>query len=61
MIAQIHQGEAVVPAHLNSPFAPGNVTVTNQFLLPGGVDQRTQSQVAALAGTAIQQALRRNG
>jgi hypothetical protein len=61
MIAQIHQGEAVVPAHLNSPFAPGSVMVTNQFLLPGGVDLRTQSQVAVLAGTAIQQALRRNG
>ncbi len=43
MIAQIHQGEAIVPAHLNSPYNPGNVNVSNQFVLPGGTDLRTQS------------------
>ncbi|RQZ08897.1 hypothetical protein DF105_00915 [Burkholderia stagnalis] len=61
MIAQIHRGEAIVPAHLNSPFNPGNVSVSNQFVLPGGVDLRTQSQIAAMAGGAISQAMKRNG
>ncbi|OMW19942.1 hypothetical protein AQ962_03700 [Burkholderia pseudomallei] len=61
MIAQIHQGEAIVPAHLNSPYNPGNVSVSNQFVLPGGTDLRTQSQIAAMAGAAISQAMRRNG
>lgn len=61
MIAQIHRGEAIVPAHLNSPYNPGNVSVSNQFVLPGGTDLRTQSQIAAMAGSAISQAMRRNG
>lgn len=61
MIAQIHQGEAIVPAHLNSPYNPGNVNVSNQFVLPGGTDLRTQSQIAAMAGASISQAMRRNG
>ncbi|WP_416268826.1 hypothetical protein SD235_04875 [Burkholderia cepacia] len=61
MIAQIHRGEAIVPAHMNSPYAGGNVSVSNQFLLPGGTDLRTQSQIAAMAGSAISQAMRRNG
>lgn len=61
MIAQIHQGEAIVPAHLNSPYNPGNVSVSNQFVLPGGTDLRTQSQIAAMAGASISQAMRRNG
>ncbi|KGX47228.1 hypothetical protein [Burkholderia pseudomallei] len=61
MIAQIHQGEAIVPAHMNSPYsAGGGVTVTNQFVLPNGVDLRTQSQIASMAGMAVQQALKRN-
>lgn len=61
MIAQIHQGEAIVPAHMNSPYsAGGRVTVTNQFVLPNGVDLRTQSQIASMAGMAVQQALKRN-
>ncbi|CAJ2951825.1 hypothetical protein [Burkholderia pseudomallei] len=61
MIAQIHRGEAIVPAHLNSPYNPGNVNVSNQFVLPGGTDLRTQSQIAAMAGASISQAMRRNG
>ncbi|VWD26128.1 phage tail length tape measure family protein [Burkholderia contaminans] len=61
MIAQIHRGEAIVPAHMNSPYAPGNVSVSNQFVLPGGTDLRTQSQIAAMAGASISQAMRRNG
>lgn len=61
MIAQIHRGEAIVPAHMNSPYSPGNVSVSNQFVLPGGTDLRTQSQIAAMAGASISQAMRRNG
>ncbi|CAM8845089.1 Bacteriophage tail tape measure N-terminal domain-containing protein [Burkholderia pseudomallei] len=61
MIAQIHRGEAIVPAHMNSPYSPGNVSVSNQFVLPGGTDLRTQSQIAAMAGSSISQAMRRNG
>ncbi|MCA3795493.1 MAG: phage tail length tape measure family protein [Burkholderia sp.] len=61
MIAQIHRGEAIVPAHMNSPYAGGNVNVSNQFVLPGGTDLRTQSQIAAMAGASISQAMRRNG
>ncbi|KVL59255.1 hypothetical protein WT01_15600 [Burkholderia cepacia] len=61
MIAQIHRGEAIVPAHMNSPYAPGNVSVSNQFVLPGGTDLRTQSQIAAMAGASISHAMRRNG
>lgn len=61
MIAQIHRGEAIVPAHMNSPYSAGaGVTVTNQFVLPNGVDLRTQSQIASMAGMAVQQALKRN-
>ena len=59
MIAQIHKGEAIVPAHLNS--TNSSVSVVNQFSLPGGADLRTQSQIAAMAGAGIQAALRRNG
>ncbi|WP_213308170.1 hypothetical protein [Paraburkholderia sacchari] len=61
MIAQIHEGERIVPAHLNSPFNPGNVSVSNQFVLPNGIDLRTQSQIASMAGGAIQRAMQRNG
>lgn len=61
MVAQIHQGEAIVPAHLNSPFSGGNVSVSNQFVLPNGVDLRTQSQIASMAGGAISVAMKRNG
>jgi hypothetical protein len=59
-IAQIHKGEAIVPAHLNSPFNPNNVAVTNNFNLPGGgADLRTQSQIARAVGYTIQEAMRR--
>ncbi|VWC05246.1 hypothetical protein BLA23254_05007 [Burkholderia lata] len=61
MIAQVHRGEAIVPAHMNSPCASGNVSVSNQFVMPGGTDLRTQSQIAAMAGASISHAMRRNG
>jgi phage-related minor tail protein len=60
-IAMIHRGEAIVPAHMNSPYNPGSVSVNNQFVLPNQVDMRTQSQIAAMSGGAIQNAIRRNG
>jgi phage-related minor tail protein len=59
MIAQIHQGEAIIPAHMNSPNS--SVSVTNQFNVAAGTDLRTQSQMAAMAGASIQNAMRRNG
>ncbi|WP_080491904.1 phage tail length tape measure family protein [Burkholderia ubonensis] len=62
MIAQIHQGEAIVPAWANRPeYNSGGLTVNNQFVIPGGVDMRTQSQVAAMAGASLSQAMKRNG
>ncbi|KWD88460.1 hypothetical protein WL71_09065 [Burkholderia ubonensis] len=62
MIAQIHQGEAIVPAWANRPeYNPGGLTVNNQFAIPGGVDMRTQSQIAAMAGASLSQAMKRNG
>lgn len=61
MVAQIHKGEAIIPAHLNSPYNPNNVAVTNNFVVPGGADLRTQSQIFAMAGAGIQRALQRNG
>lgn len=60
MVAQIHQGEAIVPAHLNSPYNPGNSTVTNNFILPNQIDTRTQSQIGSMAGASIQLAMQRN-
>jgi phage-related minor tail protein len=61
-LALLHQGEAVVPASQNTPYAPAspNVNVNNQFVLPNNVDLRTQSQMAAMAGQSIQRALQRN-
>ncbi|KVK79090.1 hypothetical protein WS90_19125 [Burkholderia cepacia] len=62
MIAQIHRGEAIVPAWANRPeYNGGGMTVNNSFTIPGGADMRTQSQIAALAGAALSQAMRRNG
>ena len=62
MIAQIHQGEAIVPAWANRPEHNfGSVAVTNNFHLPQQTDMRTQSQIAAMAGASISQAMRRNG
>ncbi|KVV12415.1 phage tail length tape measure family protein [Burkholderia ubonensis] len=62
MIAQIHQGEAIVPAWANRPeYNSGGLTVNNQFTIPGGVDMRTQSQIAAMAGASLSQAMKRNG
>jgi phage-related minor tail protein len=62
-LAMLHQGEAVIPAAQNSPYAGsgGIGSVTNNFVLPGQTDMRTQSQIAGLVGGAIQTAIRRNG
>ncbi|CAM8821413.1 hypothetical protein [Burkholderia pseudomallei] len=53
---------AIVPAWANRPeYNPGGLTVNNQFSIPGGVDMRTQSQIAAMAGASLSQAMKRNG
>lgn len=60
-LALIHRGEKIIPAHENSSnAASGAMSVTNNFHLPQQTDMRTQSQIAALAGMAIQDAMRRN-
>jgi len=56
MIAQIHQGERIVPANQNSG---GGVTIN--FAITGAVDQRSQTQIARMTGTAVQRAMRRDG
>ena len=61
MLAFIHEGEKITPAKYNVPGGEGRpVVVQNTFHLSGPVDQRTQTQVAAQAGSAVQRALARN-
>ncbi len=63
MIAQIHKGEAIVPARYNTQQyqqSSSNSTVNNQFILSGPMDKRTQMQIGSIAGSSIQQAMLRN-
>ena len=64
MVAQIHKGEAIVPAKYNNPESMGgvnkNTTVHNQFIVSSPPDRRTQMQIANMAGNSIQTAMRRN-
>ena len=62
MLALVHQGERIVPAAQNNGGSGGgSVSVTNHFVISGPVDSRTQAQIAAMAGSAIARAMRRNG
>ena len=54
------QGGTVVPARAESTGRSGTVAQTNNFHFSGQVDRRTQSQLAAKAGSAAQRALARN-
>lgn len=58
--AYLHKGEAVVPAGMNATGGGAGITVHNNFTVSGAVDQRTQAQIAAEAGAAIERAMRRN-
>lgn len=56
-LALVHQGERIIPADQN---ARSGAVVIN-FAISGSVDSRTQTQIAAQAGSAVQRAMRRNG
>ena len=57
-LALVHQGEKIVPAAENA--RSGGSVIIN-FAISGAVDSRTQAQMAAQAGAAVQRAMRRNG
>lgn len=59
-LALIHQGERITTARDNAAGLSGG-GITNNFILSGPVDQRTQQQAAALAGASVRRALARNG
>ena len=65
MLAMVHKGERIVPASQNNPAmlgagAGGGMNVTNNFHVSGPVDNRTQGQIATLAGLSLQRAMERN-
>jgi uncharacterized protein YoxC len=62
MGAMIHKGERVMPAAENKAFTQngrGALNVTNNFMLSGQVDKRTQQQIQAAAGRGVQSAFSR--
>lgn len=65
MLAMVHKGEQIVPAAFNKIGGQSSKSVNQSFAfnfaLTGPVDKRTQQQLAAVAGNAVQVALRRNG
>jgi hypothetical protein len=59
-LAFVHKGEAVVPAKYNRAGANlGGLAVHNQFVVNGQIDSRTQDQIAAAAGRAVNRAASR--
>jgi hypothetical protein len=62
-LALVHQGERIVPARENRDdgVAQGRaVNVSNYFTIQGGVDRRTQEQIAVASGRSVQRALGRS-
>lgn len=62
MIAMVHKGEAIIPAHRNhGGHVGGSTSIVNNFHLATPADPRTQTQIAHLAAQASARANRRNG
>jgi len=68
MVAQVHKGETILPASQAEKFRAGalggtstNMQVSNNFVLSGPVDRSTQDQIALMASSSMQSAMRRNG
>lgn len=66
MIAQIHQGEMIIPAYdaerlRNGGMGQRPMQITNHFAFSGPVTRETQEQVAHQAFVGAQRAARRNG
>ncbi|MGZ3325695.1 MAG: hypothetical protein ACXU85_00960 [Xanthobacteraceae bacterium] len=65
MIAQIHQGEMIVPKYDAERIRAGGFkqspVVHNHFAIPATVTRETQSQIAYQAGLGVSRASRRNG
>lgn len=64
MVAKIHKGERIVPAKYNNADYGSktnqNLNVVNNFNLSQATDRRTQMQMAAMAGSELQKAMKRN-
>lgn len=63
--AILRRGEEVLtqnnPRHRDNAAQPMQITVTQQFTVGNNVDQRTQQQIASMAGRGLAEALRRRG
>lgn len=56
MVAQIHKGEAIIPARDNKPGVLGGFKQTNNITINGPVDTRTMDQIAAQMALAQRRA-----
>ena len=63
-MAMVHKGETILPAAQAEKFRAGayggGMTVSNQFILSGAPDRTTQDQMAVLAASSMNNAMRRN-
>jgi hypothetical protein len=59
MLAMVHKGKKIIPAALNKGGGEAMI-VNNNFTLPPSVDRRTQEQIAAMTGSAVNRAVRRH-
>jgi hypothetical protein len=66
MVAQVHKGEMIIPAAQAEKFrngqgGGGGMSVQNSFILSGPPDRGTQDQIAMMAASSMNAAMRRNG
>jgi hypothetical protein len=59
MLAVVHKGEAIIPAALNRGGGASQLRVTNQFVLGGVIDTRTQAQIALASSRSLDLVSRR--